>query len=164
MQSQFAALARYNAWANRRLYDACARLSEAAYFEDRRAFFGSIHRTLDHVLLADRLWFGRVAGIASGITTPNQVLYDSRSELRAAREEEDARIIELVDGIDPARLDRDLHYVTMEGEKRRMRLSLVLTDVFNHQTHHRGQIHVLLTQAGVDAPALDLIEHLHPSP
>ncbi len=162
MQSQFATFARYNAWANRRLYDACALLPEAAYREDRRAFFGSIHRTLNHLLLVDRLWFGRVAESPYPVESLDQILYDNRSELRCAREDEDAKIIALVDGIAPRRLDEDLRYTTMEGEKRRTLLSLILANAFNHQTHHRGQIHALLSQTRQDPPSLDMIAFLHP--
>jgi uncharacterized damage-inducible protein DinB len=163
MQSQFATLARYNAWANRRIYDACAALSDSAYRQDRGAFFGSIHRTLDHVLLVDRLWFGRIAGEPCAIASPAQQLYECRSELRAAREDQDGRIVAAVDAIPAERLDRDLEYTTLEGGKRRTRLSLVLSEVFNHQTHHRGQVHAMLTQAGLKVPDLDLIEYLYPS-
>jgi uncharacterized damage-inducible protein DinB len=163
MRSQFPALARYNAWANRRLYDACAGLTDTAYRQERGAFFGSVHRTLDHVLLVDRLWFGRIAGEPFPIASPAQQLYECRSELRAAREEQDRQIVAAADAIPPEHLDRDLEYVTLEGGTRRTRLSLVLSEVFNHQTHHRGQVHVMLTQAGLKVPDLDLIEYLYSS-
>lgn len=162
MHGQFATFARYNAWANRRLYDACAQLSDAEYRRQRGAFFGSIHRTLDHILFVDRLWFGRIVGQPSGLTDPGQPLYECRSELRAAREEEDKNIVAIVDAIAAPDIDKDLNYTTMEGGKRSTRLSLVLSEAFNHQTHHRGQVHTMLTQAGVKAPELDLILYLYP--
>ena len=100
----FRTFARYNAWANARLYAACGALSEAAYLAERPVFFGSIHRTLNHVLVGDRLWLGRITGVPAGIPTLDTELFPDRDALRAAREAEDARIIGLVDGYDDARL------------------------------------------------------------
>jgi uncharacterized damage-inducible protein DinB len=91
--SYFHRFGRYNAWANRRLYEACAALNPTDYRAPRPSFFGSIHATLNHILVGDRVWMGRLEGAPSGIERLDQVLYDEFSDLRAARESEDARIL-----------------------------------------------------------------------
>ena len=160
MREQFKTFARYNAWANQRLYDACALLDDQAYYADRQAFFGSIHRTLNHLVLADRIWFGRIEDKPFPVTGLDQVLYEDRHALRAAREEEDRRIERVVDGLTEDRIAGDLVYKTTKGVPQRTNFSLVLSHVFNHQTHHRGQAHNMLSQAGQDPPSLDMIQFL----
>ena len=160
MLEQFKTFARYNAWANRRLYAACTQLEDQAYYAERQAFFGSIHRTLNHLVLGDRIWFGRIEGKPFAVTGLDQVLYDDRHALRAARVEEDERIQRVVDGLTDARIAGDLVYQTTTGTPQRTNLGLVLSHVFNHQTHHRGQVHTLLSQAGQDPPSLDMIQFI----
>ena len=101
-------LARYNRWANRRLYEACGALEDDAYRADRGAFFGSIHRTLNHILVGDRAWMGRLEGIDRGIRSLDQILFDDLPSLTDARTEEDARIIAFVDRLEPEQLDEPL--------------------------------------------------------
>jgi len=157
MQDHFRTFALYNAWANERLYSACGTLDDASYYADRKAFFKSIHGTLNHLLLCDRIWFGRMVGHYFPVVGLNQILYADRHELRRAREAEDARIIEITGTIDRARLDSDLDYRTTSGEPQRTPMTQVLGHVFNHQTHHRGQVHDMLSQAGVKPPPIDLL-------
>ncbi len=97
-------MARFSAWVNDRLYASVAELPEDAYRADRGAFFGSVHHTLNHVLVVDRLWVGRIKGAAHGIHALDQILYDDFTELRAARREEDRRLISLVDRLDEYQL------------------------------------------------------------
>lgn len=155
----FPMLARFNAWANERLYASCAELADAERKRDRKAFFGSIHHTLNHLLVVDRLWLGRIEGVDSGIESLDQVLYDDFEALRQARRREDARIVAVVDGIPEARLPRKIAYRRMSAAKdlQEKPLEILLITLFNHQTHHRGQVHTMLTQAGIDPPALDII-------
>jgi uncharacterized damage-inducible protein DinB len=89
----FHRLARYNAWANRRLYEACGRLGGADFAAKRAAFFGSISGTLNHILVADRIWLGRFEGRAARIDRLDQILYEDFADLRPAREAEDAHIL-----------------------------------------------------------------------
>jgi uncharacterized damage-inducible protein DinB len=110
MMDHFPLMARFNAWANRRLYQAVASLPEAAYRAERGAFFGSVHRTLNHLLVVDRLWSGRIRGEDHGSLRLDQILCDDLATLCAAREVEDERLIELVDGFDPAHLARTVRY------------------------------------------------------
>src|SRR5215510_3727451 len=112
----FRRFARYNAWANRRLYDACAALGYAEYRAQRPSFFGSIHATLNHMLVADRVWMGRFEGVPSGIERLDQILYDEFADLRVARESEDARILAFVAGLGEGTIADPLRYRNMAGE------------------------------------------------
>ena len=153
----FRRLAEYNAWANRRIYEACAQLSDAERKAVRPCFFGSIHRTLNHILVGDRLWLSRLTGGDSGFISLDQELYSDFGELRAARVTEDERLIGVVGSYDEAELAGVLSYRSTEGEERRLPLIQILGHVFNHQTHHRGQVHALLSGTAVAPPSLDLI-------
>jgi uncharacterized damage-inducible protein DinB len=155
-------MARYNRWANRRLYAACARLPEAEYLRPRQAFFGSLHGTLSHILVADWIWLDRLEGRPPrGLALDHRPFADLES-LRVAREAEDARIIELVDGLGEAALAEDLIYRTVSTPQTEMRTPrhLCLLHMLNHQTHHRGQAHDQLSQTEVAPPPLDLIFYL----
>jgi uncharacterized damage-inducible protein DinB len=156
----FMTLARYNQWANRRLYDAAAQLPEPEYMQPRPSFFGSIHATLSHILVADRIWLARIEEKPNPPYKLDQILYGDLVALRVAREAEDARIVNLVAGIDERRFDQILAYANTKGEKQHTQLRLVLGHFFNHQTHHRGQAHGLLSHAGAEPPSLDFIFYL----
>ena len=156
--NQFSLMARFGGWANERLYGAVSGLSEDAYRKDGGAFFGSIHNTLNHLLVVDRLWTGRIEGRDRGITALDQILHDDFSSLREARTAEDRRLIDVVDGLSDAALERPVTYRRTVGEgEQKMRCDHILLTLFNHQTHHRGQVHVLLTQAGIVPPPLDVV-------
>lgn len=156
----FQRLARYNTWANRRLYDACGALGRAEYDAPRPSFFGSISRTLNHILAGDRVWMNRFEGTALDVRSLDQVLHDEFPALRQAREAEDARILAYTMRLDPAALDGELAYRNMAGEPRRTPLRWALAHFFNHQTHHRGQTHCLLSGSSVAPPPLDLLYFL----
>ncbi len=154
-----AVFARYNMWANRRLYAACAELPEADYLAPRASFFGSIHRTLNHILVADRIWFGRIVGVPE-ILRLDEELYADLASLTTARIETDRRLVDHADGLGDADLAGDLAYSTTRGEPQVTPLRQVLWHMFNHQTHHRGQVHGLLSQTTVAPPPLDLLYFL----
>jgi uncharacterized damage-inducible protein DinB len=157
LHDHFRTLASFNAWANMRVYDAVGALADSEFKKSRpAAYFGSIHGTLNHLLAADRLWFGRVEGVDRGITALDQILCDDLTALRTAREAEDERIIALVDGLEEAALAGDLSYRSMLGGMLTLPLRVALAAVFNHQTHHRGQVHALIKEAGAEPPALDI--------
>ncbi|MCY4002284.1 MAG: DinB family protein [Rhodospirillales bacterium] len=158
--SHFATLAAYNRWANARLYDACAGLSDAARKLDRRGFFGSIHNTLNHILVGDRAWLDRVEDIDSGAIALDAVLFDDFAALRDARTVEDERVDRVLARMDEARMAGDLVYRNVAGTRYRTPMRLVFTHLFNHQTHHRGQVHDMLSQAGARPPELDLIYYV----
>jgi uncharacterized damage-inducible protein DinB len=153
----FQRMARYNRWANRRLFEACAGLDDGERKRDRDAFFKSIHGTLNHILVADRIWLSRLNGQPHGIKSLDQILFDDFDALREAREMEDGRIIDVADSLTEDKLQTMLRYTNMTGEPQETRRDIVYTHIFNHQAHHRGQVHCLLSQAGIDPPSLDLI-------
>ncbi len=153
----FKVLAAYNAWANDRLYEACGQLHETDYLAPRPSIFGSLHMTLNHILVGDRIWMSRFTGTDSGITALDQELYAEFAGLNVARRAEDAHIINYVDGLDENVLAGWLEYTNMAGDYQNDELRLLLAHFFNHQTHHRGQAHALLSQTEVAPPSLDLI-------
>jgi uncharacterized damage-inducible protein DinB len=159
LDQHYRLLAGFNAWANGRLYKAVADLPEAEYHKARScAFFASIHGTLNHLLVVDRLWFGRVEGVVADISSLDQTLYDDFAALRAAREAEDARIIALVEGFDDAGLAQERRFRMITApEEQALPVHLMLATVFNHQTHHRGQVHAMLSETAVAPPPLDII-------
>src|SRR6266446_3819446 len=112
MKAQFTMLAAYNEWVNRRLYDAAEALPELDYRADRGAFFGSLHGTLNHLLLGDRIWLYRFTGEGDEPAALDAILYDDLAELRAARHAEDARIVRYIDGLSAADLGGTLRYRT----------------------------------------------------
>ena len=159
--NNLALMACFNKWVNERLYASVARLDDDAYRKDRKAFFGSIHNTLNHVLVVDRLWTSRIKGVEHGITSLKQTLFDDFAALRAARGPEDDRLIELVDGLGDEQLTAPVTYRRIAGDDdEQMRADHILITLYNHQTHHRGQITCMLTQAGVDPGDLDVIDFL----
>lgn len=162
MKAHFQALAAYNEWANRRLYEAVGALPAEDFVRDLKAFFGSLRGTLNHILVADLIWLGRFTGTpAADITSLDQTLHTDFAALDAARREVDLRLIDFVGGLEPADFAATIAYRTMtRGEAVNTRANM-LTHVFNHQTHHRGQAHGLLSLLGREAPSLDLILFLN---
>ena len=149
-------MAAYNRWANRRLYEACARLDAAHFHAPRRAFFGSLHGTLSHILVADRLWLGRIEGRPETLRLDDQP-HPALAPLRAEREAVDARIVDLVAGLEEGALGGEITYTNQAGEPFRSTREAILLHLFNHQTHHRGQAHDQLSQTEVAPPPLDLM-------
>ena len=158
-------MARYNRWANQRLYDAVATLGDEELRRNAGAYFGSIHATLNHILVGDRIWTSRITGEYHGIESLDQILHEDFGDLRTARTAMDEHIVRLVDrlsvGLDGG-LDKEVRYRSVKGgEKHASPAHHILLTVFNHQTHHRGQIHCLLTQAGLkEPPPLDVVVFL----
>jgi uncharacterized damage-inducible protein DinB len=152
---QFAA---YNHWANRRLYDEAARLPDQARKRELGLFFKSLHGTLNHLLVADRVWLRRLTGQGPEPARLNEILFDDFSALRDAREAEDARIIRFIGSLTEEDFRANFEYHTLAGKAYAQRRCDTLAHFFNHQTHHRGQAHAALTILGVPEPApLDLL-------
>ena len=151
-------MAAYNAWMNDKLYAACASLSDEERKHDRGAFFRSIHGTLNHLLLADSIWMGRFEGKPFAFKSLDQELYASFDDLRTARKEMDARIERWAAGLTEAALGAKLEYTSVVTKRTHApMLWKVVAHFFNHQAHHRGQLTALLSQAGVDYGATDLL-------
>jgi uncharacterized damage-inducible protein DinB len=160
-REHFVRFARYNAWANVRLYDACAALPEADYHAVRAsAFFGSLHGTLNHILVGDRAWMRRMTGEGDAPDRLDAELYRTLAELRTARAAEDDRIRSFVEGLDESGLARTVSYHSMTGGADARPLAELLSHLFNHHTHHRGQAHALLKETGAEPPPLDMIYYL----
>jgi uncharacterized damage-inducible protein DinB len=150
-------LARYNAWMNDKLYAACATLSDEERKRDRGAFFRSFHGTLNHILLADSIWMGRFQGQPFAFRSLDQELFDSFDELRARRAELDERIQRWAGGLTDAALEAKLQFTSAITKRSHAPvLWKIVAHFFNHQTHHRGQLTALLSQARIDYGVTDL--------
>jgi uncharacterized damage-inducible protein DinB len=151
-------MARYNRWMNEKLYACCARLTDEQRKQDVGAFFKSIHGTLNHLLLADRIWMGRFTGVPFAARSLDQELYADFAELRAERARTDADIAAWVESLREHDLDGVLSYTSMVNPAPRTEpMDLAVTHFFNHQTHHRGQLTTLLMQRGIDPGVTDLL-------
>jgi uncharacterized damage-inducible protein DinB len=144
-------MARYNRWQNESLYGVADRLSDAERRRDRGAFFRSIHETLSHLLWADRMWMSRFADWPRppGGIPQSVALFPDWEELRRERTVSDLALIAWADSLAPGSLDGDMtwHSAAVNREVSKPKWTLV-THFFNHQTHHRGQVHCMLTEAG----------------
>jgi uncharacterized damage-inducible protein DinB len=158
MKAHFEMFAAYNAWANQRLYDAASRIKDEDYRADRGAFFGSLHGTLNHLLVGDRIWMRRFTGDGEEPRELDAILYEDFNELREARSREDDRIISYIRSLTEADLAGIVRYRTMRNPADiEQYLAPLLFHFFNHQTHHRGQAHCILTGLTREAPSFDLI-------
>jgi uncharacterized damage-inducible protein DinB len=164
MDRIWAQYARYNTLANEALYEACARLSDEEYRRDLGAFFKSVHGTLNHLVLGDRIWMARFEGGRHPSTNLDAILYEDFGALRGARVALDARIEAFFAALPPDFAAHSVRYVNNAGIDTEDPLSLILPHYFNHQTHHRAQVHTLLSQLGHGAPVLDLHRVLKPDP
>ncbi|MFZ5792326.1 MAG: DinB family protein [Pseudomonadota bacterium] len=156
----FRRLARYNRWANRRLYSACSELTRAEWEAPRSGFFPSLQKTLNHILVGDRIWMSRFEGVEHGFRRLDEVPFLAFAELRRVREAEDERILVFLGNLTEDRLAEDLAYRNMAGEAKRTPFLWALAHVFNHQTHHRGQAHAMLSGTRVAPPPIDLLYFL----
>jgi uncharacterized damage-inducible protein DinB len=153
-------MARYNAWQNDSLYGAAATLTDAARRQDRGAFFGSIHSTFCHLLWGDRMWLSRFAGTPKpGVPGSESArMIEGWDELGAERRATDAVIGDWAAGLSPEWLAGDLTWVSGISRRELTRpKALLVAHFFNHQTHHRGQIHAMLTAAGARPDDTDLM-------
>lgn len=151
-------LASYNRWMNERLYAVCVELSEAERTRDRKAFFGSIHGTLNHLLLADKIWLGRFQANPFQASRLDEELHEDFPALRHDREATDGRIEGWAMELTDEALAGTLEYTSMVNpQPRQCALWLAATHFFNHQTHHRGQLTTLLSQCGADYGVTDLM-------
>jgi len=153
-------MARYNRWQNRSIYAAADSLDDALRKEPRGAFFGSIHATLSHVLWADRIWMHRLAGwpAPEAKSIEESLAYvENWDELKRERQVTDEALVSWAEQLNPEVLAGDLTwYSGAAGRELTRPRALLIVHLFNHQTHHRGQVHCLLTQLGAKPEATDL--------
>lgn len=169
LTTQYVALARYNSWMNRRLYELAGSLSDEERKRDAGAFFKSIHGTLNHLLLTDRLQLGRFIGADETrsldesdqvieIRSLGQELYADFTMLRREREHTDAMIESWAAAITPGFLSRTMEFDAMSQPGHyRVPMWVAVTHFFNHQAHHRGQITTILRQRGRDIGITDFM-------
>lgn len=156
----FLTLAGYHIWAHRRLLTSLEPVADADYHDDHGLFFRSIHRTLNHLLLVDLLWQGRLTGKPFLIDGLDQELVKERGRLRDEMLAAAERLRGLVAERDETQFGAVNAYVDTEGRRREFPLALQLAHAFNHATHHRGQITAVITRLGAESPVLDLPVYL----
>lgn len=150
--------AEYNRQMNEQFYQACAGLSDEERQRPMGAFFDSISSTLNHLLLGDKIWLGRLQNRPFRVTSLRQILHEDFEALYADRRVEDQRLIDYVDSLTLADLQKELRYVSLVDQKERcFRVDKVLTHLFLHQTHHRGQVSTLMSQLGCDFGETDIL-------
>jgi uncharacterized damage-inducible protein DinB len=169
LPTQFEAFARYNTWMNEKLYALCAEMTDEERKRDTGAFFRSIHGTLNHLLLTDRVQLGRFAGPDRTISLDahgnpivvrslDQELYSDFDVLRRERAATDKAIAQWTEKLTPEWLSGTMRYHSMsDGGDWDVPLWVAATHFFNHQTHHRGQLTTLLKQAGRDPGVTDFM-------
>ena len=158
MKAHFTMFAAYNAWANRRLYQACSEMDDADRRKDVGGFFGSLFGGLNHLICTDQVWMRRFTGTGPAPTSLSDVPFEGFEELRTARIALDARMAEYIATLSERDIERSFSYTSITlPDPITQPLGTVLAHLFNHQTHHRGQCHHMLTAAGHDAPPLDLM-------
>jgi uncharacterized damage-inducible protein DinB len=144
-------LARYNRWQNENLYGVADRLSDDERRRERGTFFGSIHGTLSHLLWGDCTWMSRFSDVPKpdvGIAG-SKALYPEWDGLKRERSAIDEKIIRWSDGVDPEWLSSDYTWFSNAAQRDVSKpMWTLVAHLFNHQTHHRGQVHAMLTQAG----------------
>ena len=158
--ANFQLLANFNTWANTKIFSACKELDDTEYKKDRKAFFSSIHGTLNHLLVVDRAYISRIEGKDHGLKSLDQILYEKLFQLEEARIKEDKRLLDLVNNLSEESIRKEITYNGFETGKTTYTINTILITLFNHQTHHRGQIHNMLSQAGVIPPQIDIINFI----
>ena len=154
--AHFALLARNNLWSNHRLHAACAQLSGGDYRKPRRAaFFGSIHGTLNHILLIDRYYLDRLMGRVEERLAHDHELAPDLPGLTSAQEAADRRLLDFTLSLSEAGLEAPVTLSGGDGKPIQDPVRAVLLHLFLHQVHHRGQVHALLSETPVEPPQLD---------
>ena len=148
-------MAHNNRWANHRLFTACAGLSHAAFVAPRTGFFPSLCATLNHILVIDRFYVDALEGGALGPAAwADPQPFGTVAALRQAQAEVDQRLIAVVQSLRPAGLAR-IVAVHRGTRIQRERIDRLLLHLFQHQVHHRGQAHAMLSGTSVAPPQLD---------
>ena len=158
MKPMLEMMAAYNRWANEKVYESCGMLSGGELNRPLGAFFPTVIATLNHLLAADRIWMRRFTGEGEAPTRLDTILHDNLADLKAARQAEDQRIAAFIGLLDGAQIEGNFTYTPVTTpDPVTQRLGPALVHLFNHQTHHRGQLHMMLTVLGRPSLSLDLI-------
>lgn len=171
-QEQIRGFAKYNVEFNRKLFDQLSELADADRKKDMRAFFGSIHGTLNHILLADRIWLGRFAvaiptmsslhgaALVHDFESLGQELFADFGELDAERRDTDLVISKWAEELSNDLLQGTMRYRNSKGHVREHPAWIAVAHMFNHQTHHRGQVTTLMYQLGHDPGVTDYFAYV----
>lgn len=155
--SYYQLMAEYNLWMNQKIYAICTDIPDEKRKEDLGAFFKSIHGTLNHLLYGDKAWMGRFTNQQFTITAIAQELYSDFDALKAEREKTDQKILEWSRHLEPQWLSQPFEYASnVDGKHRILPTWMLVTHMFNHQTHHRGQVTTLIKQQGYDPGTTDI--------
>lgn len=158
MKDHFRMFAAYNRWANSVIYSAADALTPEELDSNRGAFFGSLIGTLNHLLVADRVWMHRFSGTGEHPKALDTILHADFPSLKAARVREDERISDWIEGLSEEQIGRNFTYMPLTSrEPVTQRLGSAMSHFFNHQTHHRGQCHMILTSLGKPSVTLDMV-------
>ena len=159
-------MSRYNQWMNQKVYQTAQELGEKVK-QDRGAFFGSLLGTLNHIYVADIIWLRRFAKHSkqyqslqdlpelANYTELRQTVADNLESLDELRQELDNVIINWCQEIDPEDLESNLQYTDTKGNLYNKNFGQLIHNLFNHQTHHRGQATTLISQEGLDVGVTD---------
>ncbi|RYF33319.1 MAG: damage-inducible protein DinB [Comamonadaceae bacterium] len=153
----FPKLARYHAWATRTLLADLSALSDDEWHRDLRLFFGSVHRTVNHLLVTDTIWHARFAEDTSPRIALDAELHADRAAVCQALNDAVERWAPWTEALDASRFDGELVYTRNNGEAVRIPFVPALGHVFNHATHHRGQLTAAMTVLGHPGPSLDWV-------
>jgi uncharacterized damage-inducible protein DinB len=157
MKAYFMQLAQYNRWANAQLFGAISQLDAAAFQAPRSGFFGSLCGTLNHLYVGDRCWLARFEQIAVPHRQLDEIPHPLFAHLWSARQVEDARIIRLIEQSTERWFQGTLRYTRMaDGLDASLSMAMAIGHFFNHQAHHRGQAHAMLSSTEIAPPPLDL--------
>ena len=156
LKQHFSTLTQYHSWAFNRLYEYLESVSEKDYRRECGLFFKSIHGTLNHSLLADKIWYGRCINQPFSVSGLGEELSSDRKQLENEIKNQSAKWSEFLQQTDADKLGNNIEYHTTQGREKSLQLANILSHIVNHGTHHRGQVSAALTQFGYSAPEIDL--------
>lgn len=156
-RAQFEMMASYNEWMNEKLYSVCADIPDEDRKKDLGAFFKSIHGTLNHLMYGDKVWMGRfIEQPLKGVNMADE-FYSSFNELRQERQKMDKDIISWTQQLEQSWLDKLFTFTSgVDGKTRSITTWVLVTHMFNHQTHHRGQLTTLIKQLAYEPGITDI--------
>lgn len=155
MQQHLAKLSRYHRWATEKLFESVSLLSDEQYYQKAGLFFGSVHGTLNHLLLVDQLWQSRIEGIPYPVTDLSHEIEADAKTLEAALLAQCDSWFKICASVTDRRLGQEVEFRNLAGQKSELNLDDLLIHVFNHGSHHRGQISAALVEFGVPVPEMD---------
>lgn len=156
LRDHFSDMARNSAWSNHRLLSACLELTDEEFARERTSFFPSIQMTLNHNLIVDHIYMADVIGKGCrNIGLEGDIPFPKATDLKRAQEEFDRSLIAFCDGLTGDDLDCVISITWRTDETSQEPIRLVLSHLFVHQIHHRGQAHAMLAGTNVAPPQLD---------